>query len=108
FLLLLRRGMLSPAQILLRNLAESMFIIGALGKDETFGDKYVRSEQISRKKALEALTRDMQARGQEVPPDIRELIDQLAAEIKNEGLVAFKTEQIARIAGLSSYYDSLY
>lgn len=108
FLLLLRRGLLSPAQILLRNLAESMFIIGALGKDDTFGAKFVRSEQISRKKALEALTRHMKARGQEVPPDTRDLIDQLGAEIKNEGLVAFTTEQIARIAGLSSYYDSLY
>lgn len=108
FLLLLKRGLLSPAQILLRNLAESMFIIGALGKDETFAEKYILSEQISRKRSLAALARDAQARGQDVPPEIKDLIDELEKEIKRGNIVAFSTEQIARIAGLFSYYDSLY
>lgn len=108
FMLLLKRGLLSPAQIILRNLAENMFIVGALSKDETFAERYVLSEQVSRKKSLAALARDAQQRGQEVAQDIRDLIEQLDKQIKEEKIVTFRTEQIAQIAGLSSYYDSLY
>ena len=108
FLLLLKRGLLSSAQIILRNLVESMFIIGALGKDQTFAEKYVLSEQISRKKSLAALVKDAQQRGQDVPQETKDLIDQLDKQIKDEKIVAFRTEQIAHIAELSPYYDSLY
>lgn len=108
FMLLLKRGLLSPAKILLRNLAESMFIIGALGADQTFPKKYVLAEEISRKKSLAALARDAERHGKAVSQEINDLIAQLEKRIKDENIVAFSTEQIAQIAGLSSYYDSLY
>jgi hypothetical protein len=48
FLILLGKGLETQAQIILRNLAEMMFITGAIGKDKSFADKYVLAEDVSR------------------------------------------------------------
>ena len=108
FLILLTKGLATQAQIILRNLAEMMFITGAIGKDKTFVDKYVLSEEISRVKTLEALVRDKERRGEEVDEKTTELIKEIRAKIQSEKLIAFTTERIAAIADLSSYYDNIY
>jgi Family of unknown function (DUF5677) len=108
FLILLNKGLVTQAQIILRNLAEMMFITGAIGKDKTFVDKYVSSEEITRAKTLEALVRDKQRRGEEVDEETKELIKGIRAKIQSEGLATFTTERVAAIAELSSYYDTLY
>lgn len=108
FILLLRRGLLAPAQVLLRNLAETMFIVGALGKDTTFGTRYIASEEIARKKLLNALVKNAQQHREDVDQETKDLIAAIDKRIRDEKIVAFKTEQIARIAELTPYYDSLY
>jgi hypothetical protein len=108
FLILLNKGLVTQAQIILRNLAEMMFITGAIGKDKMFVDKYVSSEEITRVKTLEALVRDKQRRGEDVDEKTKELIKEIRAKIQSEGLTTFTTERIATIAELSSYYDNLY
>lgn len=108
FILLVRRGLLAPAQVLLRNMAETMFIVGALGKDSTFGTRYIASEEIARKRLLNALVKNAQQRGQDADQQTKDLISAIEKRIKDEKITAFKTEQIAQIAGLTAYYDSLY
>lgn len=108
FMLLLQRGLLAQAQILLRNMAENMFIVGALGKDSTFAARYVAAENIERVKFLKALRRNAQQRGEDVDAPTIELIASIEKRIKDEGIEPIKIVKIAEIAGLSSYYDSLY
>jgi len=72
FFILLRKGLLIQAQIILRNLAETMFITGAIRKDTTFADSYVLAEEVSRKKSLEALVRDSERRGKKVDQETKE------------------------------------
>lgn len=108
FLVLLCKGLETQAQILLRNLAELMFITGAIRKDEKFAGRYVLSEDIPRVRALEAIVRDKRRRNEDVDKKTTELIDELRAKIKRDRLTTFTVERIAEIAGLSSYYDNLY
>jgi hypothetical protein len=107
-LILLSRGLETQAQVLLRHVAELMFIVGAIRKDETFVSQYVLSEDISRVKSLEAIARDKRRRGEDVDEKTKELIATLREKIRNEKPTAFHAERIAQIAGLSSYYDNLY
>lgn len=108
FILLLKRGLLAPAQVLLRNMAETMFIVGALGQDRTFGARYIASEEIARKKLLSALVKNAQQRGEVVAQETKDLIASIEKRIKDEKITAFRIEQIAEIAKLTPYYDSLY
>jgi hypothetical protein len=108
FLILLGKGLETQAQIILRNLAEMMFITGAIGKDKTFADKYVLSEEVSRLKTLEAIAKDQQCRGERVDGDTTRLIEELRAQTKGKRPETFTAARMAEIAGLSSYYDNLY
>lgn len=108
FFILLSKGLETQAQVLLRILAELMFVTGAIRKDEKFVNQYVLSEDISRVKSLEAIARDKQSRGEDVDEKTKELIATLREKIRSEDLTTFSTERIAQIAGLSSYYDNLY
>lgn len=107
-LILLSKGLETQAKGLLRILAELMFVTGAIRKDENFVSEYVLSEDISRVKSLEAIARDKQSRGEDVDEKTKELIAALREKIRKDELSTFSTEQIARKAGLSSYYDTLY
>ena len=106
--ILLRNGLETQSQVLLRNLAEMMFITGAIRKDETFVERYVLAEQVGRLKALEAIVRDKHRRHEEIDADTTRLIVELRAEIERDPPEKFTTERIAGIAGLSSYYDNVY
>lgn len=107
-LILLEKGLETQAQILLRNLAEMLFITGAIRKDESFFNQYVLAEDVSRLKSLEALAMDKQSRGEEIDEETKKLIETLRKKIGKEKTSTFTTERIARIAGFSSYYDTLY
>lgn len=108
FYLLLKKGLFFQSQILLRNIAENMFIIGASRKDPKFAGKFVRSEEVTRKKSLDALVRDETSRGNDVDQEVLDLIASLEEMIEQEGITTYSTERIAQIADLSSYYDTLY
>jgi hypothetical protein len=108
FLILIQKGLLTQVEILLRNIAENMFIIGAIGKDLDFADKYVLAEEVSRKKALVRIKNNMEKNGQKVDQKTIDLIADLDSKIRDESIQTFTTERIAHIAELSSYYDTLY
>jgi hypothetical protein len=58
FILLARKGLIDQSEMLIRALAESMFLVGAIRKEEGFAEKWVLSDEISRKRSLVRLNVD--------------------------------------------------
>ena len=108
FVLLSRKGMIFQAEMLVRALAESMFLVGAICKEAGFARQWILGDEVGRKKALARLNEDRRRRGE--PPDEAAvaLIAELEKRIRDEGITKPSTEQIAKLAGLESYYDTLY
>lgn len=108
FVLLARKGMIFQAEMLVRALAESMFIVGAICKKPEFAEQWVLSDEVSRKKSLVRLNEDRRRRGE--PPDeaATTLIAELEKRIRDEKIEKLSTERIAKLAELQSYYDTLY
>ena len=108
FIVLIRKGLLTQSEIILRNILETSFIIGAIGKDGDFGKKFVFSENLSRKKALVRLSENYKKNGKEVDQETIDLIAELQKFIKDKNIKEFSIEQIAKIANLTDLYDTLY
>ena len=108
FLILIQKGLMTQAEIILRNISETMFIVGAVGKDEAFAEKFVLSEEVSRKKALVRLRENHKKYKKEIDQETIDLIDELERKIREQRIETFTTERIAQIAELSDYYDTLY
>ena len=120
FLILVSKGLLFQAQIILRNIAESMFVVGAISKDKTFAGDFILRDHMSRLKFAQALKRYHERKGSS-NEDLDNLIKQLQITVKesqNEDgpkargkrktLRPFSTEQIARIAQMEDVYDNTY
>lgn len=108
FILVARKGLIDQAEMLVRALAEAMFLVGAIRKEEGFAEKWVLSEEISRKRSLVRLNEDCRRRGE--PPDeaAAALIAELEKRIRDENIEKLCTEKIAKLAELESYYDTIY
>lgn len=105
----MRKGLLMQAQMLLRNIAKTMFIIGAIRKDEAFAKQFVISDEVASKKSLEALIRNQERNGGTADQEAVQRVKEIAARIANENLTKRPSaEVIAQKAGLSDYYDTLY
>lgn len=108
FVLLSRMGMIFQAQMLVRALAEAMFLVGAICRKPDFASQWILGDEVSRKKALVRLSDDRRRRGESPDETAVALIAELDKRIRDEGITKPSTEQIARLAGLESYYDTLY
>jgi hypothetical protein len=108
FVLLSRKGMIFQAEMLVRALAESMFLVGAICKKPDFAEQWILGDEVSRKKALFRLNEDRRRRGESPDETAVALIAELEKRIRDEGITKPTTEQIAKAAGLESYYDTLY
>jgi len=108
FLIILESGLKTQAEMLLRNISETMFIAGAINKDGNFADKYVLSEEVSRKKALIRLKNNNERQDKLTDQETLDLIALLEEKIRTEKIKTFSTERIAQIAGLTHYYDIIY
>ena len=108
FVVLSRKGMIFQSEMLIRALAESMFLVGAIRKCPEFAEQWIVSDEVSRKRGLVRLNEDRRRRGE--PPDEKAaaLVAELEKRIRDEKLEKLSTEKIAKIAGLESYYDTLY
>ena len=108
FILLARKGLIDQSEMLIRAIAESMFLVGAIRKEEGFAEKWVLSDEISRKRSLVRLNDDRRRRGK--PPDETAvaLIAELEKQIRDQSIEKLSTERIAKLAGLESYYDTVY
>ena len=108
FLILIGKGLLFPSQVLWRNIAESMFIVGAINKDPAFAEDYIASDKVSRLKLARRVTKLQQRRG--ITPDIKTetLIRGLEKETDRKKAREFRTEEIAKKAQMEDYYDTVY
>ena len=114
FLIIIGKGLFPQSEILLRSIAESMFIVGAIGKDQTFANNYFSSDLVSRLKAARTIT-EYQRRS-DITPDaetetlIRQLEEDIEKieEIEERKIREFRIIEIAQIAQLMDYYDTLY
>ena len=108
FVLLSRKGMIFQAEMLVRALAESMFLVGAIGKKPEFAKQWMLADEVTRKKGLVRLNEDRRRRGEAPDETAATLIAELETRIRDEGIKTPRTEEIAKLAGLESYYDTLY
>lgn len=108
FIILAQKGLLAQAEMLIRALAESMFLVGAIRKEKGFAENWILSDEISRKRNLVRLNDDRRRRGE--PPDETSvaLIAELEKKIRDRNIKKFTTREIAELAGLESYYDTVY
>ncbi len=106
FLILIGKGLIPQSAILLRNMAESMFIVGAIGKDQTFAESYIQSEDLPRLKVLRKLRETSLRRGNAPDPELDTSIGEL--EKKTGKGKIWQTIEIAKVAELTDYYDTLY
>ncbi len=108
FIIVARRGLIDQAEMMVRAIAEVMFLVGAIRKEESFAKRWALSDEISRKKNLVRLNADRCRRGEQPDEAAVALIAELEKRIRDERIEKFSTERIAKIAGLESYYDTLY
>jgi hypothetical protein len=108
FIIVARKGLIDQSEMLVRALAEVMFLVGAIRKDESFAEKWVLSDEISRKKSLVRLNDDRRRRGESPDETAVALIAELEKRIRDESIEKLSTERIAKLAGLESYYDTVY
>ena len=120
FLILVSKGLLFQAQIILRNIAESMFVVGAISKDGTFAGDFIVPDHMSRLKFAKAMKRYHERKGSS-NEDLDNLIKELEKTVevsenedkhkrrgKRKTLQPFSTEQIAKIAQMEDVYDTTY
>lgn len=108
FIVLSRKGMIFQEEMLVRALAESMFLVGAICKKPEFAKQWILGDEVSRKKGLVRLNEDRRRRGEAPDETAVALIAELEKRIRDELITKPNTEQIAKLAGLESYYDTLY
>ncbi len=107
--ILARKGMGAEAEILLRTLLEALIILKLLCEDTAFSSEYARKDLLYRKKLLNAAknnphgifesTRELIAKG---------MLDDVLKEIGELKPTEESIECLAKRAGLSAYYDSIY
>lgn len=114
FLIIIGKGLFPQSEILLRSIAEAMFIVGAIGKDQTFAKNYFSSDPVSRLKTVRRITEYQRRRGITPDSETDSLIRQLEEDIEKieeteeRKIQEFRIIEIAEIAQLMSYYDTLY
>jgi hypothetical protein len=107
-ILMIERGMVAEARILIRSLVEIMFRLVAICRDETLAQSYILEDQRQRKKFISKF-RTLKERSFEVD---QSLLDELEAEIqrqiKEHNIGELKTEFFAKKAGMEDYYKTVY
>lgn len=108
-ILLIERGMLTEAKILLRTLLEVLFRIGAISKNREIAKAYVLEDERHRKKFLNKfkLLSDSikEAHGN---PELDDLLSTLNQNIHEKDIKELQTQWFANKAGLDDYYHSAY
>jgi hypothetical protein len=108
-LLLVERGMLTEAKILLRTVLEILFRIRAISKSREIADAYVLEDEQHRRKFLNKfkLMSDSvkEAQGN---PELDDLLNTLKQNIAERDIKELQTQWFAYKADLDDYYHSAY
>jgi hypothetical protein len=107
--LLIERGLVAEARIILRNLIEILFKLRAVSLDRDVARAYVYEDEIFRKKFInkfKLLSEDVkQAQGN---PQLQELLQTIKKNIETKDITERQTQWYAQKAGLSDYYNTVY
>jgi hypothetical protein len=107
--LLIEHGLGSQARTLIRAGVETFFVLANICKDEEFFRTFFRTDQLTRRKHLNALLADKSVTFEDVRPHIMpELIGKLTEDIKSYDIQDIKAEALARQAGLMAFYNGPY
>ena len=109
-LMLASKGMLPQSQLMLRGLVEALFILVAISKDNEFAKTYVGHEEHQRKGVLNKLKRYKEFANEE-DPDIKKataIVEDIKVNIEENNIRKLSTEEISKVAGLHSWYDTVY
>lgn len=108
-LLLIERGMLTEAKILLRTLLEILFRVGAISKSREIAQAYVLEDEQHRKKFINKFKQlsdsVKEAQGN---PELDDLLKTLNQNIAERDIKELKTWWFANKAGLDDFYNSAY
>ena len=93
-----------------------MFIVGAIAKDQTFSKDFVERDASSRLRLAKGQRKFLIRSGGQVPDKLKNLIKELEGEIGERGkgkkkgrqIQPIPTEQIAIIAQMEDFYDTVY
>lgn len=109
-LLLASKGMVSQSQIMLRALIEALFILVAISNDNDFALEYLRHEEHQRKNVLNKSKRYKESVDKEDPriKKANKVLEEIRCNIDENKIKTLSTENISRIAGLHSWYDTVY
>jgi hypothetical protein len=109
-ILLLERGMVAQARMLVRTLLDALFSMAAICRQPELVNSYVAQHYASVLKALQAAQRWKQKtlQGRLDPTKIAEIIALNEAKLKATPAKALKVWQWAEKAGLSDYYNVFY
>ena len=123
FIIIVGKGLFFQAQIILRNIAESMFIVGAISKRQTFAEDFIERDVLSSLKLAKGMRKYLARRGGEIPDMLKNIIKDLEDRIKEledkarggkrgkkkgRTIQPFRTEGIAQIAQMEDFYDTVY
>ncbi len=109
--LLMERGMLFEAQIILRTLVEVSFSLIALAEHPGIEQEFLIDDKVQQLKSLNTymnLPKRLRSRSTKQNKKIKDLIEKLKHEISKENHKELKTEYIAQKANMSEYYNSIY
>ncbi|SNB44929.1 DUF5677 domain-containing protein [Geobacter sp. DSM 9736] len=109
--LLMERGMLYEAQILLRTLVEVSFSLVSVAENPDIAQDFLKDDKVQQLKALNTymnLPKNLRVQDEQQEAGIRKLIDDLKCEICKNKYKELKTEFIAQKAKMSDYYNTIY
>jgi len=108
-LLLIERGMLTEAKILLRTLLEILFRIRAISKSREIAQAYILEDEQHRKKFINKFKQlsdsVKEAQGN---PELDDLLNTLNQNIAERDIKELQTQWFANKAGLDDFYNSAY
>jgi hypothetical protein len=109
-ILLMERGMLYEAQIILRTLVEVSFSLVAVAENSELSQDFLKDDKAQQLKALNIymnLPKHLRTQDEQQQASILKLIEDLKCEIcKNKW--ELKTEYIAQKANMTDYYNTIY
>ena len=105
-------GLINEAKIILRCLVEAMFLMVAIAKDHDFSLKIVNQDLLEQQRTSKVLKKNILNGVHKLDkPTLEEVdkrISELKKQIKDNGVKLIYKSDIARAAGLSSFYDTIY
>ena len=108
-ILLIERGMLTEARVILRTLLEILYRIGAISKNKEIAVAYVQADERNRRKFLNKfkLLSDSvkEAHGN---PELDDLLNTLNQNIDEKDIKELQTQWFAHKAGLDDNYNTAY